>query len=89
MRALIYVGELDWICNWVGNERWTRALEWSGGSAFAAEALGTWDVGGRVVGKVRSSGKLTFATIKGAGHMVGFFLSPSIIISITIVWRSG
>lgn len=30
VRVLIYVGTYDWICNWVGNERWTLAMEWSG-----------------------------------------------------------
>ncbi|EEB93527.1 hypothetical protein MPER_07799, partial [Moniliophthora perniciosa FA553] len=28
VRVLIYVGTYDWICNWVGNERWTLELEW-------------------------------------------------------------
>jgi carboxypeptidase C (cathepsin A) len=28
IKALIYVGTYDWICNWVGSERWTLALEW-------------------------------------------------------------
>jgi carboxypeptidase C (cathepsin A) len=34
IRVLIYVGEYDWICNWVGNRAWTEALEWSGGDAY-------------------------------------------------------
>lgn len=70
VRALIYVGEFDWICNWVGNEAWTRQLEWTGGDAFRGESMGTWKFEGREAGRVRSSGGLTFATIKGAGHMV-------------------
>lgn len=70
VRALIYVGSYDWICNWVGNERWVRALEWSGGDEWRKEGLGEWSVEGSVAGKVRSSGGLTFATIEGAGHMV-------------------
>ena len=30
VRTLIYVGDYDWICNWIANERWTMGLEWSG-----------------------------------------------------------
>jgi cathepsin A (carboxypeptidase C) len=70
VRVLIYVGKNDWICNWVGNERWTLALEWSGGDAFRREALRDWKVGGKAAGSTRSKGGLTFATIEGAGHMV-------------------
>ncbi|KAJ6538058.1 hypothetical protein B0H19DRAFT_1270428 [Mycena capillaripes] len=30
IRVLIYVGTYNYSCNWVGNERWTLALKWSG-----------------------------------------------------------
>jgi carboxypeptidase C (cathepsin A) len=70
VRVLIYVGKNDWICNWVGNERWTLALDWSGGEAFRAEQLRDWKVGGKVAGRTRSAGQLTFVTVDGAGHMV-------------------
>ena len=70
VRVLIYVGKNDWICNWVGNERWTLALEWSGGDAFRAQASRDWKVGGKVAGSTRSAAGLTFATVEGAGHMV-------------------
>jgi carboxypeptidase C (cathepsin A) len=70
VRALIYVGEYDWICNWVGNARWVHALEWSGGDGFRAEEETTWEMDGQVKGRKRASGPLTFLTIRGAGHMV-------------------
>jgi carboxypeptidase C (cathepsin A) len=70
VRVLIYVGMNDWICNWVGNERWTLALEWSGRDAFRGEVLRDWMVNGKAVGSTRSAAGLTFATIRDAGHMV-------------------
>lgn len=77
VRVLIYVGTYDWICNWVGNERWSRALEWSGKETFARLPLRDWMVDGKRAGLTRSAGGFTFATVDGAGHMVGyvFFLS--------------
>ncbi|GJE98978.1 peptidase S10, serine carboxypeptidase [Phanerochaete sordida] len=72
VKVLIYVGENDWICNWVGNEQMTLNLEWTGQEAFAAKPLRDWKVGDRAVGVTRSSGPLTFATIQGAGHMAPY-----------------
>jgi len=72
IRTLIYVGENDWICNWVGNEQMTLNLEWTGKDAFGAEPLREWKIDGKAAGSTRSSGKLTFATIHGAGHMAPY-----------------
>jgi carboxypeptidase C (cathepsin A) len=71
VRALIYVGTYDWICNWIGNERWTLKMPWTGQEAFASQPLREWQIDGQVVGRTRSANGLTFATVDGAGHMVG------------------
>jgi carboxypeptidase C (cathepsin A) len=70
IKTLIYVGEADWICNWVGNQKWTLAMEWNGQEDFAGTKLREWFVDGTVAGLTRSARGLTFATIYGAGHMV-------------------
>ncbi|KAF6146323.1 hypothetical protein GIB67_040768 [Kingdonia uniflora] len=30
VKFLIYTGEYDLICNWLGKSRWVHAMEWSG-----------------------------------------------------------
>ena len=30
VHVLVYSGDLDYICNWMGGDAWTRALQWSG-----------------------------------------------------------
>lgn len=70
VRVLIYAGTNDWIANWVGNERWTLEMWWSGQEGYVSKPLIDWSVDGNVAGKVRSYGDLTFATIYGAGHLV-------------------
>lgn len=70
IRALIYVGTYDWICNWVGNNAFTLEMQWSGQEQFRAAPLRNWHVNGKVAGQVRSSGSLTFLTISEVGHMV-------------------
>jgi carboxypeptidase C (cathepsin A) len=86
VRVLVYVGTYDWICNWIGNEAWTLALDWHGQQDFAALPLREWHVDGHVAGKTRSAHGLTFVTVDAAGHMVrnfsrsvgffGFYLFP-------------
>ncbi|KAG7441445.1 alpha/beta-hydrolase [Guyanagaster necrorhizus] len=63
IRVLIHVGAYDWICNWVGNERWTIALGQSGQREFAREELREWYVDEKPAGKIRSTKWLTFATV--------------------------
>ncbi|RDB27300.1 Carboxypeptidase Y [Hypsizygus marmoreus] len=72
VRVLIYVGAYDFVCNWVGNERWTLALEWSGQEEFVGMPLREWVVDGKRAGRTRSAKGFTFATIDGAGHMVPY-----------------
>ncbi|KAL1739185.1 Alpha/Beta hydrolase protein, partial [Schizophyllum fasciatum] len=74
VRVLIYVGDYDWICNWIGNERFTLALEWTGQADFANHELRDWYVDGTPAGRTRSTsdGILTFATVHAAGHMVPY-----------------
>ncbi|KAH7911548.1 Alpha/Beta hydrolase protein, partial [Hygrophoropsis aurantiaca] len=72
IRVLIYAGEHDWTCNWVGNEAWTRNMKWTGQREYVAQPLRVWSVDDAVVGKTRTAKGLTFATIQGAGHMVPY-----------------
>lgn len=72
IRVLVYVGTYDWICNWIGNERWTLALPWSGQGQFANQPLTEWYVNGAVAGRTRSAAGFTYATVNKAGHMVPY-----------------
>jgi len=75
IRVLIYAGDADYICNWMGNEAWVKAMEWSGKSAFNAAKDEKWiteDVSETWAGNVRSSGSLTWLRVFEAGHMVPY-----------------
>ncbi|OSC96476.1 serine carboxypeptidase [Trametes coccinea BRFM310] len=72
IRALVYVGATDFICNWIGNERMTLSLEWTKQGLYRDRPLRPWLVDGDIAGMTRSGGGLTFATIAGAGHLAPY-----------------
>lgn len=67
--VLIYAGDADFICNWLGNQAWTEALQWPGQKAFNRAEVSSLMLD-EEYGKVKSSGNFTFMRIYGAGHMV-------------------
>ncbi len=70
--VLIYAGDADYICNWLGNQAWTEALEWPGKTAFNRAEIKDLTLAGatKEYGKVKASGNFTFMQVYGAGHMV-------------------
>ncbi|RDA84832.1 hypothetical protein CP532_3157 [Ophiocordyceps camponoti-leonardi (nom. inval.)] len=70
--VLVFAGDGDYICNWLGNRAWTDALEWSGSEAFKGaetKALKVSSDGGeKEYGTIKSASGLSFARIFNAGH---------------------
>ena len=55
IRVLIYAGDQDYICNWLGNRAWVRGLKWPGQAAFNATAVADWNANGDKAGARRVS----------------------------------
>ncbi|KAL9663140.1 hypothetical protein QQ045_027979 [Rhodiola kirilowii] len=70
IKVLIYAGEYDLICNWMGNSKWVNAMPWSGQKGFVAANTISYVVDGKEAGLVKSFGPLTFLKVHNAGHMV-------------------
>jgi cathepsin A (carboxypeptidase C) len=71
--VLIYAGDADFICNWLGNKAWSEALDWPGQKKFAAASMKDLKLSdGTKTGQVKTSGNFTFMRLFAAGHMVPY-----------------
>ncbi|KAK1398359.1 Serine carboxypeptidase 3 [Heracleum sosnowskyi] len=70
IKVLIYAGEYDLICNWLGNSRWVHAMKWSGQKRFVGSPAVPFSVNGSEAGKLQSYGPLSFLKVHNAGHIV-------------------
>merc|ERR1711990_905269 len=68
--VLIYAGDQDFICNWLGNEKWTLKLPWEHKAEFNAAAKVPFVVKGKEVGALGSHANFHFLRVYQAGHMV-------------------
>jgi len=70
--ALIYAGDVDFICNYMGNRAWTLGLDWESGDEFRSAGDHEWGQGedGVSHGLARSVDGFTFLQVYDAGHMV-------------------
>ncbi|XVF68513.1 hypothetical protein PTKIN_Ptkin11bG0008700 [Pterospermum kingtungense] len=70
IKVLIYAGEYDLICNWLGNSKWVHAMAWSGQKQFGEAPTVRFVVDGEETGQLKSHGPLAFLKVHDAGHMV-------------------
>ncbi|KAF4733626.1 hypothetical protein FOZ62_022163 [Perkinsus olseni] len=77
MRVLVYAGDRDLMCNWMGNQAWMDELDWRGGDGFRRARPVEYEFpGGRLIGELRSyalpdtGGQLIALKVYGAGHTV-------------------
>jgi len=70
IRVLIYAGDQDYICNWLGNHAWTKAMEWPGKADFNKAQPQKWFANGANRGFLWSVSNFTFLRVFEAGHMV-------------------
>lgn len=71
--VLIYSGDKDFICNWLGGRAWVDALPWVHSKEFSNQPVLDWHVpSGEKAGEVKNYKHFTFLRFFDAGHMVPF-----------------
>jgi cathepsin A (carboxypeptidase C) len=64
--VLIYAGDLDFICNYMGNKAWALGMDWKHKDDFNKAEDHEWN---NKTGLARTSNKFTFLQVYNAGHM--------------------
>ncbi|KAK2996103.1 hypothetical protein RJ639_029531 [Escallonia herrerae] len=88
IKLLVYAGEYDLICNWLGNSRWVHAMEWSAQKAFVAAPSVPFSVDGSEAGQLKSHGPLALLKVHNAGHMVPMD-QPKASLQMLKAWTQG
>ena len=89
IEGLIYAGDLDFICNYLGNQAWTLELDWNHADDFKKATPKGWsDSSGTSCGMLRSSNGFNFLQVYNAGHMVPMD-QPDCALSMMEEWIEG
>ncbi|KAL6309774.1 alpha/beta-hydrolase [Sparassis latifolia] len=69
---LLFAGDQDLICNYVGMESLIQAMTWNGATGLGTVQTQSWTVGGQPAGTWVTSRNLTYVKLFNASHMAGF-----------------
>jgi|EP01046_Picozoa_sp_COSAG06_P018434 carboxypeptidase C (cathepsin A) len=71
IRVMMYAGDQDYICNWLGNQAWTKAMAWPHKAAFNSAEVTNYTAGtNATIGELRTAHGFSFLRMFNAGHMV-------------------
>ncbi|AOA63483.1 Putative serine carboxypeptidase [Komagataella phaffii CBS 7435] len=88
--VLIYAGDKDYICNWLGNQAWVNELEWNLSEEFQATPIRPWFTldNNDYAGNVQTYGNFSFLRVFDAGHMVPYN-QPVNALDMVVRWTHG
>jgi carboxypeptidase C (cathepsin A) len=75
---LVWAGDTDWICNWMGNLASANGVKYPGQAKFAAAPLKPYTVKGKKVGEFKNVDNLSFLNVNNAGHEAAFYVGSAL-----------
>ncbi|KAL4433020.1 hypothetical protein ABPG74_005393 [Tetrahymena malaccensis] len=70
IKVLVYYGDQDFVCNYIGGLKWAENMNWSLQKDFQNAEFQDYLVEGKIAGKLKGAGKFQFLTVNKSGHMV-------------------
>ncbi|ROV87381.1 hypothetical protein VMCG_10747 [Cytospora schulzeri] len=71
--TLIWAGDADWICNYLGVERSVNKVNYTGTTEFQTAALEEYVLNGTSYGQYKTVGNLNYLKVHAAGHEVAYY----------------
>lgn len=73
VKVLLFNGDKDFLCNYIGTEYMIGNLSWNGAQGFDADTKTyRWLVNGSVAGQLKTSRNLTYLRVFNSSHMVPY-----------------
>lgn len=82
VNTLIWAGDADWICNWIGNLEAANAI---GGSTFAGKSVQPFTVNGKQYGEYKTNKNLNWLRVYEAGHEVPAYQPEAALAAFTAI----
>ncbi|CAG8455913.1 267_t:CDS:2 [Diversispora eburnea] len=74
IRTLLFFGDADFGCNWMGGHNVSKAIQWKNQKQFNCAPFKEWCLGeSKPKGKIQTYCDLTFISVYEAGHEVPFY----------------
>jgi carboxypeptidase C (cathepsin A) len=73
IRTLLWHGDADYICNWLGGQAAANEVSFSGTSSFNNKGLTPYNVNGKQAALYKQVGNFAFMRVFGAGHEVPYY----------------
>ncbi|KAK8063011.1 hypothetical protein PG997_015108 [Apiospora hydei] len=71
--VLVWAGDADWICNYMGVQAVANAVDFDGSDEFNAKDLQPYTVNGKETGKYKTVKNFTYLQVYAAGHEVPYY----------------
>lgn len=73
INVLVWAGDADWICNWLGNYEVANVVDFPGHTEFSGKDLAPYTVDGAEKGLFKTVDNFSFLRVYGAGHEVPYY----------------
>lgn len=73
VNTLVWAGDADWECNWVGNLASIDTVSYPGQKNFTEAALKPYKLNGVAAGEFKVSGNMAFLKVYQAGHEIPYY----------------
>ncbi|KAK0671725.1 putative carboxypeptidase S1 [Cercophora samala] len=70
VRVLLWAGDADYLCNWMGNLAVANAIDYSGQLDFVKRGVSAYEVNGTSFGEFKTVENLSWLRVYNAGHLV-------------------